>query len=67
VPDMLAHGSSLSRSSRELGPSGAARLLVEVGDITRFPDRDPSQFSVSIHHPVSDGSPLFAGHLTNTW
>ncbi len=42
-----------TRSSRELvaatgtglldlhgiGPSGAARLLVEVGDITRFPDR----------------------------
>ncbi|MFN8194714.1 MAG: IS110 family transposase [Nocardioidaceae bacterium] len=23
-----------------IGPSGAARLLVEVGDITRFPDRD---------------------------
>jgi transposase len=22
-----------------IGPSGAARLLVEVGDITRFPDR----------------------------
>jgi transposase len=25
---------------RGIGPSGAARLLVEVGDITRFPDRD---------------------------
>ena len=24
-----------------IGPSGAARLLVEVGDITRFPDRGP--------------------------
>jgi transposase len=23
-----------------IGPSGAARLLVEIGDITRFPDRD---------------------------
>ena len=23
-----------------IGPSGAARLLVEVGDITRFPNRD---------------------------
>ncbi len=23
-----------------IGPSGAARLLVEVGDITRFPDRN---------------------------
>ena len=23
-----------------IGPSGAARLMVEVGDITRFPDRD---------------------------
>jgi transposase len=23
-----------------IGPSGAARRLVEVGDITRFPDRD---------------------------
>ncbi len=22
-----------------IGPSGAARLLVEVGDVTRFPDR----------------------------
>ena len=26
-------------SLRGLGPTGAARLLVEVGDITRFPDR----------------------------
>jgi transposase len=25
---------------RGIGPSGAARLLVEVGDITRFPDRN---------------------------
>ena len=24
-----------------IGPSGAARLLVEVGDITRFPDKQP--------------------------
>ena len=23
-----------------IGPSGAARILVDVGDITRFPDRD---------------------------
>jgi transposase len=34
-----ATGTSLMDLSG-IGPSGAARLLVEVGDITRFPDRD---------------------------
>ena len=32
------HGHRAARPAR-IGPSGAARLLVEVGDITRFPDR----------------------------
>ena len=35
---MAATGSSLL-DLHGIGPSGAARLLVEVGDITRFPDR----------------------------
>ncbi|MFK5647958.1 transposase [Ornithinimicrobium sp. LYQ121] len=34
-----ASGSSLM-DLHGIGPSGAARLLVEVGDITRFPDRN---------------------------
>jgi transposase len=36
---VAASGSSLM-DLHGIGPSGAARLLVEVGDITRFPDRD---------------------------
>ncbi len=36
---VAATGSSLM-DLHGIGPSGAARLLVEVGDITRFPDRD---------------------------
>ena len=32
-------GSTLTQL-HDIGPSGAARLLVEVGDITRFPDRN---------------------------
>jgi transposase len=36
---VAATGTSLMKLNG-LGPSGAARLLVEVGDITRFPDRD---------------------------
>jgi transposase len=35
---VAATGSSLLQLNG-IGPSGAARLLVEVGDITRFPDR----------------------------
>ena len=36
---MTATGTTLTDLTG-IGPSGAARLLVEVGDITRFPDRD---------------------------
>ena len=36
---MAATGTSLL-DLHGIGPSGAARLLVEVGDITRFPDRN---------------------------
>jgi len=36
---VAATGTTLMRL-HGIGPSGAARLLVEVGDITRFPDRD---------------------------
>jgi transposase len=36
---VAATGTSLMKLNG-IGPSGAARLLVEVGDITRFPDRD---------------------------
>jgi transposase len=36
---VAATGTSLM-NLHGIGPSGAARLLVEVGDITRFPDRD---------------------------
>ena len=36
---LAATGTSLM-DLRGIGPSGAARLLVEVGDITRFPNRD---------------------------
>jgi transposase len=35
---LAATGSTLTQL-HGIGPSGAARLLVEVGDITRFPDR----------------------------
>jgi transposase len=36
---LVATGTSLM-DLHGIGPSGAARLLVEVGDITRFPNRD---------------------------
>jgi transposase len=36
---VAATGTSLMKLNG-IGPSGPARLLVEVGDITRFPDRD---------------------------
>jgi transposase len=36
---LRASGTSLM-DLHGIGPSGAARLLVEIGDITRFPDRD---------------------------
>jgi transposase len=35
---LAATGSTLTQLNG-IGPSGAARLLIEVGDITRFPDR----------------------------
>jgi transposase len=41
-----------------IGPTGAARLLVEVGDITRFPDRG--------HFASWTGSPA-AGTDRSTW
>jgi transposase len=37
--ELVASTGSSLMSLRGLGPAGAARLLVEVGDITRFPDR----------------------------
>ena len=37
--DQLAATGSTLTQLHGIGPSGAARLLVEVGDITRFPDR----------------------------
>ena len=43
---MRARGSTLM-SLFGIGPAGAARLLVDVGDITRFPSR---------HHSYSNGA-----------
>ena len=37
--ELLAATGSMLTELHGIGPSGAARLLVEVGDITRFPDR----------------------------
>ena len=37
---LLAATSTTLTDLHGIGPTGAARLLVEVGDITRFPDRD---------------------------
>jgi transposase len=37
---LVATTGSCLMDVHRIGPSGAARLLVEVGDITRFPDRD---------------------------
>ena len=36
---LLAHTGTTLTQLHGIGPSGAARLLVEVGDITRFPNR----------------------------
>jgi transposase len=37
--ELVAETGTSLMNLRGIGPSGAARLLVEVGDITRFPDR----------------------------
>ena len=44
MPESIGRGAAAMMSTCLLelpwiGPSGAARLLVEVGDITRLPDR----------------------------
>lgn len=39
LSDLLAATDTSLTDLTGIGPSGAARLLVEVGDITRFPDR----------------------------
>ena len=40
LKELLAATGTTLMDLHGIGPSGAARLLVEVGDITRFPDRD---------------------------
>ena len=40
LKDLVAATDTSLMDLNGIGPSGAARLLVEVGDITRFPDRD---------------------------
>ena len=40
LTQLLAATGTTRMELQGIGPSGAARLLVEVGDITRFPDRD---------------------------
>jgi transposase len=40
LKDLVAATGTHLMDLHGIGPSGAARLLVEVGDITRFPDRD---------------------------
>jgi transposase len=40
LKELVAETGSTLMDLHGIGPSGAARLLVEVGDITRFPDRD---------------------------
>ncbi len=40
LTELLAATGTTLTDLHGIGPSGAARLLVEVGDITRFPDRD---------------------------
>jgi transposase len=45
-----------------IGPSGAARLLVEVGDITRFPDRAHfASWNGTAPIDASSGAPAVAG------
>ncbi len=46
---LVATGTTLMRL-HGIGPTGAARLLVEVGDITRFPNREPLRL-VERHRP----------------
>lgn len=40
LTELLAATGTTLTDLPSIGPSGAARLLVDVGDITRFPDRD---------------------------
>jgi transposase len=40
LKELLAATGTTLMDLHGIGPSGAARLLVEAGDITRFPDRD---------------------------
>jgi transposase len=40
LSQLLAATGTTSTGMHGIGPSGAARLLVEVGDITRFPDNN---------------------------
>jgi transposase len=40
LKDLVTETGSSLMDLHGIGPSGAARLLVEVGDITRFPDRN---------------------------
>src|SRR5262245_29166059 len=40
LKELVASTGSTLMDLHGIGPSGAARLLVEVGDITRFPNRD---------------------------
>jgi transposase len=39
LSELLAATASTLTGLHEIGPSGAARLLAEVGDVTRFPDK----------------------------
>ena len=39
LSELVAHTDTSLMTLHGIGPSGAARLLVEVGDITRFPNR----------------------------
>ena len=43
LTELLAATSTSLTNLTGIGPSGAARLLVEVGDVTRFPDRRTSR------------------------
>jgi transposase len=38
--ELLAAAGTMLLDLQGIGPSGAARLLVEVGDVTRFPDKN---------------------------
>jgi transposase len=61
---LAATGTSLM-DLNGIGPSGAARLLVEVGDITRFPDRDHFASGTAPHpstpHPATRSATVSHG------